>query len=358
MTHDRARMFLTSGDPPPDGPDDADLENPDYKPYLAYIALQIGVTGGAKTQSTTEPGYKRYFKTQFRTYQKDSKNPKLPSFEHWCATLKTGVADFAPEADFGTDNQSSVPDPNHKYAVTFPPDDIGPALMALLSTHALPDAGAVAMAISAAKPETVGTMVQDAFGYDMTDMFADFPTDAFDVAAWSKFVFLVSGGLVSSHLAIRHLASYMRTASADAGEARAGMLKKCMAAAAGYFTRENIPRAVQELESPPGGHLASSRHAARKDHDDHRRAAPGDLREHGLVRPQQPAHCRRRPVRGHRACPPGEHGHQTRRRLLHGVQRRLGGAVLRHRGAAPGRHVHTGPHRAGGQCRLRLVSLF
>ena len=68
MTHDRARMFLTSGDPPPDGPDDADLDKPDYKQYLAYIALQIGVTGGAKTQSTTEPGYKRYFKTQFRTY--------------------------------------------------------------------------------------------------------------------------------------------------------------------------------------------------------------------------------------------------------------------------------------------------
>ena len=249
MTHDRARMFLTSGDPPPDGPDDADLDKPDYKQYLAYIALQIGVTGGAKTQSTTEPGYKRYFKTQFRTYQKDGKNPKLPSFEHWCATLKTGVADFAPEADFGTDNQSSVPDPNHKYAVTFPPDDIGPALMALLSTHTLPDAGAVAMAISAAKPETVGTMVQEAFGYDMTDMFADFPTDTFDVAAWSKFVFLVSGGLVSSHLAIRHLASYMRTASADAGEARAGMLKKCMAAAAAYFTRENIPRAVKQLEA-------------------------------------------------------------------------------------------------------------
>jgi hypothetical protein len=68
VTHDRAKMFLAAGDPPPDGPDDGDLEDPDYKPYLAYIALRIGVTGGSKTQSTTTPGYKRYFKTQFAIY--------------------------------------------------------------------------------------------------------------------------------------------------------------------------------------------------------------------------------------------------------------------------------------------------
>jgi hypothetical protein len=133
--------------------------------------------------------------------------------------------------------------------VTLRAEDVGPALMTLVSTHALPDAGEVDMAISAAKPETVGAMVQAAFGYDMKDLSVAFPTDAFDAAVWSKFVFLVSSGLVSSHMAIRQLADYMRTSSADTGEARAGMLKKCMAAALGYFMRENIPRAVQALET-------------------------------------------------------------------------------------------------------------
>ena len=248
VTFDRARMFLAAGDPPPDGPDDGDLADPAYTPYLAYLALKIGVTGGPKTQSTTDPGYKRYFTTQFRKYQEDSNNAELPTFHHWREHLQTEAADFAPEPNFGTANPSSLPDPTHKYAVTCQAGDVGPALMALISDHALPDAGELSIAISAAKPEAVATMVKEAFGYDMTDMFADFPADDFDLAVWSKFVFLVSGGLVSSHLAIRHLASYMRTASVETGEVRARMLKKCMAAAAGYFTRENIPRAVHALE--------------------------------------------------------------------------------------------------------------
>jgi hypothetical protein len=37
MTHERVRMFLQAGDPPPDGPDDADLENPVYKKLVPSV---------------------------------------------------------------------------------------------------------------------------------------------------------------------------------------------------------------------------------------------------------------------------------------------------------------------------------
>ena len=87
--------------------------------------------------------------------------------------------------------------------------------MTLLTTNELPDTDVVDMAVSAAKPETVGPMVQEAFGYDMENFLVAFPTGSFDATVWSKFVFLVSSGLVSSHSAIRQLADYMRTASAD-----------------------------------------------------------------------------------------------------------------------------------------------
>jgi hypothetical protein len=118
MTHERVRMFLQAGDSPPDGPDDADLENHVYKQYLAYTALKIGVTGGTKTQSTTTPGYKRYFKNLFNIYQKDSDRTQLPTFEGWQINFQTEEAAIFPMPPFGTNNPASVPDPDHKYAVT------------------------------------------------------------------------------------------------------------------------------------------------------------------------------------------------------------------------------------------------